>query len=64
MKILNRKINGTTKHTKKCSLSDDNSLKCLITDARNSTDVSKNQKLYVLIYGHTLIYIVYSYNIF
>lgn len=64
MKILNRKINGTTKHTKRCNLADDNGLRCLITDPRNSIDISKDQKLYVLTYGHTLIYIVYSYNIF
>lgn len=52
-------------NSKKCNLADHNNLRCLGTDARNSTDFSKKQKLMcVLVYKHNLISFIYSYNIF
>lgn len=42
MEILNRKINGTSKHSKQCNLADHKYLKYLVT-ARNNTDLARTR---------------------
>lgn len=59
MEILNRKINETSKPSKKCNLGDHNNLRCLVTNARKNIDLTGIRNECVLVYEHNLISPIY-----